>query len=111
MATASTAALKTSIEAAWEARDGVTSTTRGEVRDAVTTALDLLDKGQARVAEKTAEGWVVNQWLKKAVLLSFRLNDNGVMQGGWFDKVPLKFADWDDGQFRDRSGLLPTPVR
>ena len=113
MATASTAALKTSIEAAWEARDGVTSTTRGEVRDAVTTALDLLDKGQARVAEKTAEGWVVNQWLKKAVLLSFRLNDMVTISGGpagssWWDKVPPKFAGMTEDDFK-KAGFRALP--
>jgi 2,3,4,5-tetrahydropyridine-2-carboxylate N-succinyltransferase len=114
MATAaSTAALKTTIEAAWEARDGVTSSTRGEVRDAVTTALDLLDKGQARVAEKTGEGWVVNQWLKKAVLLSFRLNDMVTISGGpagssWWDKVPPKFAGMTEDDFK-KAGFRALP--
>ena len=70
------AALESTIDAAFEARDGVSATTKGEVRDAVDHALDLLDKGEARVAERAADGkWTVNQWLKKAVLLSFRLND------------------------------------
>jgi 2,3,4,5-tetrahydropyridine-2-carboxylate N-succinyltransferase len=114
MATAaSTAALKTTIEAAWEARDGVTSSTRGEVRDAVTTALDLLDKGQARVSEKTGEGWVVNQWLKKAVLLSFRLNDMVTISGGpagssWWDKVPPKFAGMTEDDFK-KAGFRALP--
>ena len=102
--------LKTTIEAAWEARDGVKADTRGAVRDAVETALHLLDKGKARVAEKGADGgWIVNQWLKKAVLLSFRLNDNRVMrsdrgsgtaQSVGYDKVPLKFAGWGTDEFK-----------
>ena len=76
----STASLQT-IDAAWEARDGVNAQTKGDVREAVETALDLLDSGTARVAEKRGEEWVVNQWLKKAVLLSFRLNDMGLIAG------------------------------
>jgi 2,3,4,5-tetrahydropyridine-2,6-dicarboxylate N-succinyltransferase len=106
----STHHLKTVIEAAWEARDGLTAATKGEVRDAVETALNMLDSGTLRVAEKTAgtnptDGWVVHQWAKKAVLLSFRLNDNSVMPFGpgstayGYDKVPLKFADWKQPQF------------
>ena len=90
------------INAAWEDAQSITPETKGEVRDAVETALDLLDSGQARVAEKQGEEWVVNQWLKKAVLLSFRLNDNSKMNlaaGAW-DKVPAKFADWNEDQFR-----------
>ena len=72
----SLAALESTINAAFDARDGVSTTTKGEVRDAVDHALELLDKGEARVAERAADGkWTVNQWLKKAVLLSFRLND------------------------------------
>lgn len=93
--------LKATIDAAWEDRAALTPATTGEVRDAVSTALDLLDSGQARVAEPDgAGGWRVNQWLKKAVLLSFRLNDNAVMPSGHYDKVPLKFADWDETAFR-----------
>ena len=75
-----------------------------ELGDAVGTAIGLLDKGKARVAEKTDDGWRVNQWLKKAVLLSFRLNDNQVVQSGhsrFFDKVPLKYADYSEEQFAD----------
>jgi len=77
----------------------------GEVRDAVETALDLLDRGAARVAEKTDGRWQVNEWLKKAVLLSFRLNDMTAIPGGpggasWWDKVPSKFAGWDEARFR-----------
>jgi 2,3,4,5-tetrahydropyridine-2-carboxylate N-succinyltransferase len=97
--------LETTIEKAWEARDSVTSATRGEVRDAVEATLDLLDKGQARVAEKKGGEWVVNQWLKKAVLLSFRLNDMGLISGGpagssYWDKVPPKFAGWTEDDFK-----------
>ena len=89
--------LQKTIEAAFEARADIGFSTKGEVRDAVTTALELLDSGKARVAEKGADGtWQVNQWLKKAVLLSFRLNDNTLIEGGprgarWWDKVPSKF--------------------
>jgi 2,3,4,5-tetrahydropyridine-2-carboxylate N-succinyltransferase len=99
------AQLERVIEAAWEARTTVDAATRGEVRDAVETALALLDAGRARVAEKGAGGWTVNQWLKKAVLLSFRLNDMGMISGGpggssWWDKVPSKFEGWGEGEFR-----------
>ncbi|BAE52677.1 2,3,4,5-tetrahydropyridine-2,6-dicarboxylate N-succinyltransferase [Paramagnetospirillum magneticum] len=99
------AALEKTIDAAWEARDGINLQTKGEVRDAVEAALDALDSGSLRVAAKGDDGkWVVNQWLKKAVLLSFRLSDNKVMGDGpgttWFDKVPTKFEGWDDSRFR-----------
>ncbi len=97
--------LQSVIDGAWENRDEISLTIGGPVRDAVETALALLDQGKARVAEKTAEGWRVNQWLKKAVLLSFRLNDMAAIAGGpggapWFDKVPSKFEGWDDSRFR-----------
>jgi len=100
-----TAALETIIEKAWDERDGVNHQTAGEVRDAVEAALAALDAGSARVAEKVDGEWKVNQWLKKAVLLSFRLNDNVLISdapGGanWFDKVPSKFAGWDEARFR-----------
>jgi 2,3,4,5-tetrahydropyridine-2-carboxylate N-succinyltransferase len=92
------------IEAAWDARDGLGFGTTGEIRDAVEHAIAALDAGDARVAEKVDGEWVVNQWLKKAVLLSFRINDNSVMEGpggaNWFDKVPSKFADWGENRFR-----------
>ncbi|MBE0533022.1 MAG: 2,3,4,5-tetrahydropyridine-2,6-dicarboxylate N-succinyltransferase [Rhodospirillales bacterium] len=93
------------IDAAWEARDSITLTTKGEIRDAVEAALDLLDSGKARVAEKRDGTWQVNQWLKKAVLLSFRLNDMAVIPGGpgkaqWYDKVASKFEGWDEARFR-----------
>ena len=107
-----TDALKTNIEAAWEARDGISAATKGEVRDAVAEALALLDAGKARVAEKVGSAWQVNQWLKKAVLLSFRLNDNAIMPGpggsNWWDKVPSKFADWGENRFRD-AGFRAVP--
>ncbi len=101
-----THALQATIEAAWEARDTVNTSTAGDVRDAVNTALAMLDNGSARVAEKQGEAWAVHQWLKKAVLLSFRLNDNRVVDGGAagapaFDKVPSKFEGWDENRFRE----------
>ena len=94
------------IDAAWDARDAISSATHGEVRDAVQTALAGLDDGSLRVAEKLDGSWQVNQWLKKAVLLSFRLNDNVVVDGGAagapaYDKVPSKFAGWGESRFRD----------
>src|SRR5690606_432220 len=98
--------LETTIETAFEQRDGVSVSTKGKVRDAVDTALNLLDSGKARVAERQGDGsWKVNQWLKKAVLLSFRLNDMEVVRGGpgqstWWDKVPSKFEGWGEDQFR-----------
>jgi 2,3,4,5-tetrahydropyridine-2-carboxylate N-succinyltransferase len=107
MAKANLTALETAVEAAWDARDGITLKTTGEVRDSVDAALDLLDRGEARVAHKGSDGnWVVNQWLKKAVLLSFRLNDMEVIEGGnggatWWDKVPSKFAGWDEKRWRE----------
>jgi 2,3,4,5-tetrahydropyridine-2-carboxylate N-succinyltransferase len=98
------------VDAAWEARDRVSASTRGAWREAVEAALDGLDSGRLRVAEKTASGWRVHQWLKKAVLLSFRLNDMVEIPGGptdpergasrWWDKVPSKFAGWSSNRFR-----------
>ena len=107
-------ALETTINAAFDARDGVTAATKGEVRDAVESALALLDQGEARVAEPGADGkWKVNQWLKKAVLLSFRLNDMSVIPGGpgkatWWDKVPSKFDGWSEAQFK-QAGFRAVP--
>ena len=101
-----TAHLAQAIEAAWDDRASVTPESH-EVRDHVERALAMLDSGETRVAEPDGNGgWQVNQWLKKAVLLSFRLNDNQVMDGGSaghpaFDKVPSKFAGWDDARFRE----------
>lgn len=99
-----TAQLEAAIEAAWENRADVTPAS-SDVRVVVEQALALLDAGEARVAEKVDGAWRVNQWLKKAVLLSFRLNDNVVVEGGAggapaFDKVPSKFAGWDEAAFR-----------
>jgi 2,3,4,5-tetrahydropyridine-2-carboxylate N-succinyltransferase len=100
-----TGQLQATIDAAWEARDTINAATEGEIRDAVETALTALDNGELRVASKAAGEWHVEQWLKKAVLLSFRLNDMSEIPGGpggapWWDKVPSKFAHWDAGHFR-----------
>ena len=100
-----TADLQKTIEAAWEARDTLSFATKGAVRDAVEAALDALDAGRVRVAQRGPDGWTVNQWLKKAVLLSFRLNDNRLIEGGpggssWWDKVPVKFAGMGEAEFR-----------
>ena len=107
-----TDALQASIDAAWDARDTISPATTGEVRDAVAAALALLDGGARRVAEKIDGQWQVNQWLKKAVLLSFRLNDNAVVPGpggaNWFDKVPSKFAEWGENRFRE-AGFRAVP--
>ncbi|MCE2829671.1 MAG: 2,3,4,5-tetrahydropyridine-2,6-dicarboxylate N-succinyltransferase [Sphingomonadales bacterium] len=97
--------LQAIIEKAWDERDAITIDTDGEVRAAVVEALNLLDSGARRVAEKVDGDWQVNQWLKKAVLLSFRLNDMETIPGGpggahWWDKVPSKFANWDENRFR-----------
>jgi 2,3,4,5-tetrahydropyridine-2,6-dicarboxylate N-succinyltransferase len=97
--------LKSIIENAWDARETISLATRGEVRDAVETALELLDRGEARVARKQDGAWVVNQWLKKAVLLSFRLYDMVSIAGApggasWWDKVPSKFAGMGAEAFR-----------
>jgi 2,3,4,5-tetrahydropyridine-2,6-dicarboxylate N-succinyltransferase len=102
--------LQSIIEAAWDKRDGLSASTKGEIRDAVDTTLNQLDSGQLRVAEKTpgtkpTEGWVVHQWAKKAVLLSFRLQDNAPMPFGagatayGYDKVALKYSDWTAAEF------------
>src|SRR3712207_5090827 len=92
------------IDEAWERRDEVGPETTAEIREAVERAIALLDAGEARVAEKGPDGWRVNQWLKKAVLLSFRLNPMEVIDGGpggasWWDKVPSKFAGWSENSF------------
>ena len=98
--------LEKTIDNAFENRGEISISTKGEVRDAVEEALNLLDSGEARVAERQEHGaWKVNQWLKKAVLLSFRLNDMEVVKGGpgnatWWDKVPSKFEGWGDNQYR-----------
>jgi 2,3,4,5-tetrahydropyridine-2,6-dicarboxylate N-succinyltransferase len=97
--------LAATIDAAWDDRAGVGPATRGPVREAVDEALRRLDSGEVRVAEKANGEWRVNQWLKKAVLLSFRLNDMTVIAGGpgeaaWWDKVPSKFEGWGDNSFK-----------
>jgi 2,3,4,5-tetrahydropyridine-2-carboxylate N-succinyltransferase len=97
--------LSTTIDAAWDARETLSPSTKGSVREAVEEALDALDSGRLRVAEKFGNEWVVHQWLKKAVLLSFRLNDLKLIDGGpgrgvWWDKVDSKFAAWDEAKFR-----------
>jgi len=110
--------LAATVDAAWEDRESLSASTRGAARDAVEVALDGLDSGRLRVAEKTARGWQVHQWLKKAVLLSFRLNDMVEIPGGptdpqrgssrWWDKVPSKFAGWSSNRFRD-AGFRAVP--
>ena len=101
------------IEAAWEARDKVTLKTKGDIRKAVEFALAQLDAGKLRVASKEGGEWVVHQWLKKAVLLSFRMNDMELIKGGpgnskWWDKVPSKFEGWSAKKFRD-AGFRAVP--
>ena len=114
-----TAQLEQEIDAAWDARDSVNADTKGAVRDAVNDVLDMLDNGKMRVAEPVGNHqWQVNQWLKKAVLLSFRLNDMTVIKGGvvhpeageatFWDKVPPKFSGWDEKRFRD-AGFRAVP--
>jgi 2,3,4,5-tetrahydropyridine-2-carboxylate N-succinyltransferase len=106
MMTSAAAKLEAAIDAAWERRQELTPATRGETADAIDSALEGLDAGTFRVAEKLDGQWVVRQWLKKAVLLSFRLADNGVMgadapPGPYFDKVPGKFEGWGETRFRE----------
>ena len=108
-----TADLSRIIDEAWEARDTLGVATKGEVREAVEQALNDLDNGERRVAEKYAGEWHVHQWLKKAVLLSFRLNDTKLIEGApgeanWWDKVDSKFVGWDAGRFRD-AGFRAVP--
>ncbi|RST87456.1 2,3,4,5-tetrahydropyridine-2,6-dicarboxylate N-succinyltransferase [Aquibium carbonis] len=108
------AALERIIETAFEERDGVNTGTRGEVREAVEASLQLLDRGEARVAERGEDGsWRVNQWLKKAVLLSFRLNPMEIIKGGpgdavWWDKVASKFDGWSTNEF-EKAGFRAVP--
>ncbi|MBS9719353.1 2,3,4,5-tetrahydropyridine-2,6-dicarboxylate N-succinyltransferase [Tianweitania sp. BSSL-BM11] len=114
MTKADLSGLETTIEQAFEARDTVHIETRGPVREAVNEALDLLDRGEARVAERQADGsWTVNQWLKKAVLLSFRLNPMEIIRGGpgeavWWDKVASKFDGWSANEF-EKAGFRSVP--
>jgi 2,3,4,5-tetrahydropyridine-2-carboxylate N-succinyltransferase len=106
--------LAATIDDAFAARDRITPKTKGAVRKAVRSALDLLDSGKARVAERQADGlWKVNEWLKKAVLLSFRLNDMSVIQGGpgkavWWDKIDSKFKGWNAARFK-KAGFRAVP--
>jgi 2,3,4,5-tetrahydropyridine-2-carboxylate N-succinyltransferase len=109
----SDATLSTLIEKGWEERDTVSASTKGELRDAVEESLDLLDKGQLRIASKGDEGWIVHQWLKKAVLLSFRLYPNEAISNGpggstWWDKVPSKFDGWGIDRFKE-AGFRAVP--
>jgi 2,3,4,5-tetrahydropyridine-2-carboxylate N-succinyltransferase len=105
--------IESTIDAGWDARDTVSVATKGELRRAVDAALAGLDAGELRVAEPDGKGgWQVNQWLKKAVLLSFRLNDSAVIAGpggtNWYDKVPSKFEGWGENRFRD-AGFRAVP--
>ena len=106
--------LRQTIDAAWDARDTISLKTTGAVREAVADTLNLLDSGQERVAEKIGGAWQINQWLKKAVLLSFRLNDMETIAGGpgkdtpWWDKVPSKFEGWTGDNFRS-AGFRAVP--
>ena len=107
------AELQSTIDVAFEARAGIGPSTTGPARAAVEAALALLDQGKLRVAEKGAAGWTVNQWLKKAVLLSFRLNPMSAIKGGpgealWWDKVPSKFAGWGAPEF-EKAGFRAVP--
>ena len=109
----SNANIQSAVDAAWEARDNINPDTTGNHRDAVEAALELLDTGQARVAERQEHGWTINQWLKKAVLLSFRLNEmttinNSPGSGNWWDKVPSKFSGWSDKEF-EAAGFRAVP--
>ena len=106
------------IDAAWEDRSSINSSTSGETRDAIESVVHGLDSGQYRVCEKSGSDWVVNQWLKKAVLMSFRLNDSTVISSGlkyaemgdapWFDKVPSKFSGWTQENYT-QAGFRAVP--
>jgi 2,3,4,5-tetrahydropyridine-2-carboxylate N-succinyltransferase len=105
--------LKRAIEAAWEAREGVSPATAGQVRDAVLETLEQLDAGRLRVAQREADGgWTVNQWAKQAILLYFRLTPNALIEadapGPYWDKIPLKFAGWDAARF-EAAGFRAVP--
>jgi len=112
--TPQTSALEKIIGAAWDDRASLSPETKGEYRDAVETAIMSLDSGDMRVAEKNGNNdWVVHQWLKKAVLLGFRLHANGIMSGGpnagnWWDKVPSKFEGWGEEEF-SKAGFRAVP--
>ena len=104
--------LRATIEALWDNRDSLNSSTKGAPREAVEAAFELLENGTARTAEPTATGWQVNEWLKKAVLLSFRLNDSRLMEGSGgapvWDKVGMKFEGWGENRFRE-AGFRAVP--
>lgn len=105
--------LQSVLDAAWDDRANIDTSTKGAARDAVAEALSLLDSGKLRIAEKTAKGWVTHEWLKKAILLHFRLTPNAVVGGGpegtaWYDKVKSKFAGWDERRFKD-AGFRAVP--
>lgn len=108
-------ALETAVNAAWEDRASLSPETKGEAREAVETAIMALDKGELRVASKSDGGdWEVHQWLKKAVLLGFRLQANKIMSGGpasgnWWDKVPSKFEGWGEAEFQS-AGFRAVPT-
>ncbi|WP_394889116.1 2,3,4,5-tetrahydropyridine-2,6-dicarboxylate N-succinyltransferase [Mesorhizobium sp. AaZ16] len=108
------ASLEKIIEKAFDEREAISTGTRGEIREAIETSLDLLDRGQVRVAERQPDGeWRVNQWLKKAVLLSFRINPMEIVKGGpgdavWWDKVPSKFSGWGAVDF-EKAGFRAVP--
>ncbi|MXN44768.1 2,3,4,5-tetrahydropyridine-2,6-dicarboxylate N-succinyltransferase [Shinella kummerowiae] len=114
MSTSNLSALSATIDRAFEERERISTSTRGEIRDAVETSLNLLDTGKVRVAERGEDGnWTVNQWLKKAVLLSFRLNPMEIVKGGpgessWWDKVPSKFDGWSVNEF-EKAGFRAVP--
>ncbi len=109
-----TTELQAIIDKAFENRSSITpSSVDPAIRNAVESAIDMLDRGQARVAEKVDGAWVVNQWLKKAVLLSFAIRDNEIMPGGetnYFDKVPSKFADYDEARFKAEGFRVVPPA-
>ncbi len=105
--------LEQTINKAWDDKDSISANTTGEYREAVEQSLALLDNGTLRVASPSDNGWVVHQWLKKAVLLSFRLNANVIISGGpgdanWYDKVQSKFVGWDDAKFAE-AGFRAVP--
>ncbi len=110
----SVSALESTIEAAWEDREKLSPSTTGKAREAIEASLEGLDRGEIRVAEKRDGGWHVNQWVKKAVLLSFRINDMSPIAGGpgentpWWDKVESKFEGWGENRFRD-AGFRAVP--
>jgi 2,3,4,5-tetrahydropyridine-2-carboxylate N-succinyltransferase len=104
--------LRAPIEALWEKRETLSTRTRGETREAIMAALDALDTGTLRVAEPTERGWAVNEWLKKAVLMSFRIADSAPLPGAGgapvYDKVPMKFAGWGANRFAE-AGFRAVP--